>query len=36
LFQINVLVPANAPTGSVAVILTESGVTAPAAQISIQ
>ena len=36
LFQINVSVPVNAPTGSVAVLVTEGGITAPAAQINIQ
>ena len=36
LYQVNVVVPANAPTGSDAVSLTLGGVTAPAFQIAVQ
>jgi len=36
LYQINVQIPANAPTGSAAVVVTESGVTSLAVQIAVQ
>ena len=36
LYQVNVTIPANAPVGSDAVLITSGGVTSPAAQVAVQ